>query len=89
MEGYLNKKAMSSFGKDSWKKRFFRLRGTDLSYFENEKAGKSKGSLFLEKGSRIVLHASGPHKGKTNELEVTFPSKNETLYATAEDVSQL
>lgn len=78
--GWLVKGAMS--GKDSWKKRHFRLNGLELSYYETDKpTAKPKGTLRIEASSVVRVHPGGIHKGKTNELEVTFPSAKETLCA--------
>lgn len=69
MEGYLYKKGAgeSSFGRRNWKKRWFVLEGTDLTYFENIDliSGipvSQKGSLSV-KGCEIkeVLHHEKKH----------------------------
>lgn len=81
--GWLMKKAMSSFGKDNWKKRYFRLQGRELSYFEDQKSQKAKGKLLVSVNSVVTVFPAGAHKGKAYELELTFPEASETLYVVA------
>lgn len=89
-EGWLVKKALS-FGKDNWKKRYFRLQGQRLSYYEDSKTplNKHKGVLIITADTRVREIPGGYHHGRMHELEVTFPKTKEVLYAVADDMDEM
>jgi alpha-tubulin suppressor-like RCC1 family protein len=81
-EGWLIKKAVRTVSKQSWKKRYFRIRNCEISYYKDDKISTSaKHTLTITPETTVRICSLRQHLTASRELEVSFPSVRQSLYA--------
>jgi hypothetical protein len=83
MDGWLNKRALKS-GRN-WRRRFFVLQGSKLSYFKDESQKKKKGSMVLDAGCCVSVDSSTT---KPNAFKLTWPDGTLLMLSCAADAEQ-
>jgi alpha-tubulin suppressor-like RCC1 family protein len=81
-EGWLVKKAVRTISKQSWKKRYFRIRNCEISYHADDKpTTPAKHTLLITPETKVRICSLRQHLTATRELEVSFPAVRQSLYA--------
>jgi hypothetical protein len=74
-KGWLRKRAVKS-GRN-WRKRFFVLRGSELSYFKDGAQKKKKGQLILDTGCSV---STDPSEKRENAFRVTWADGRHIIF---------
>ena len=76
------KKAVRTISKQSWKKRYFRIRNCEISYHADDKiTTPAKHTLVITADTKVRICSLRQHLTATRELEVSFPLVRQSLYA--------